>query len=103
MILGLTLTEEACTSSMDRRLKERFKGRRGRFEILLDVLSVARHGARKTEIVYKANLNFARIDNYLNYLVDKALIEKSGAFYRTTERGNEFLRDYQELEYLILK
>jgi len=82
---------------MDGGLKGRFKGRRSRFELLLDVLFVV------NEIVYKANLNFGRIDNYLGYLVEKALIEKSGAFYKTTERGNEFLRDYQELAYLILK
>jgi predicted transcriptional regulator len=101
--MGLALIEEACGSSMEGGLKGRFKGRRTRFELLLDVLFVARNGARKTEIVYKANLNFGRIDNYLSYLVEKALIEKSGAFYKTTERGNEFLRDYQELAYLILK
>lgn len=84
-------------------LNGRFKGRRSRFEILLDVLSIARHGARKTEIVYKANLNFGRIDSYLSYLADKALIEKSEPFYTTTERGHEFLRDYQTLERLIFQ
>jgi predicted transcriptional regulator len=84
-------------------LKERFKGRRSRFDILLEVLFVARNGARKTEIVYRANLNFGRIDSYLSYLADKALIEKSEPFYKTTERGNEFLREYQTLERLIFK
>jgi len=87
----------------NKMLKERFKGRRSRFEILLDVLFVARNGARKTEIVYRANLNFGRIDSYLSYLADKALIEKSESFYKTTERGNEFLREYQTLESLIFK
>ncbi|MBE9594879.1 MAG: winged helix-turn-helix domain-containing protein, partial [Proteobacteria bacterium] len=54
--------------------------------------------AKKTPIVYKANLNFKRVDAYLPYLVDKGLIENTGAVYKTTEKGKEFLHVLQEDE-----
>ena len=79
--------------------KERFKERRGRLEIIADILSVAMEEAKKTEIVYRANLNFKRAGKYLPYLEEKGLIENgnmSGG-YKTTEKGREFLRDYQRM------
>jgi predicted transcriptional regulator len=71
--------------------------RRGRLEITAEVLSVAGNGAGKTEIVYKANLNFKRLKRYLDDLEEKGLLENSGPFYKTTERGREFLRDYHQM------
>jgi predicted transcriptional regulator len=38
-------------------VKGSLKERRGRIDIIADVLSVAREEAKKTEIVYNANLN----------------------------------------------
>ena len=80
--------------------KERFKERRGRLEIIADILSVAMEEAKKTEIVYKANLNFKRLGKYLPYLMEKGLIESGNMSneYKTTEKGKEFLRDYQKME-----
>jgi len=40
--------------------KERVKERRGRLEIIADILLVARGEAKKTAIVYIANLKFTR-------------------------------------------
>ena len=54
--------------------KERFKERRGRLEIIADILLVARGEAKKTAIVYKANLNFKKVERYLPYLEEKGLI-----------------------------
>ena len=80
--------------------KERFKERRGRLEIIADILSVAMEEAKKTEIVYKANLNFKRLGKYLPYLMENGLIENGNMSneYKTTEKGKEFLRDYQKME-----
>ncbi|MEA2032044.1 MAG: winged helix-turn-helix domain-containing protein [Euryarchaeota archaeon] len=51
----------------------------------------------------KANLNFKRVERYLPYLEEKGLIEHTSGEYKTTERGKEFLRDYQKMkEQLVL-
>jgi len=71
------------------------KRQRSKLEILAEILLVARNGATKTEIVYKANLNFGRTGGYLAYLEDKGMLENSGPLYKSTERGNAFLRDFQ--------
>lgn len=69
---------------------------------MVEVLFIARGGVGKTEIVYKANLNFKRVKKYLAYLEEKGLIENSRLGYRTTEKGEEFLRDYQKMNELLL-
>ena len=81
--------------------KGRVKERRGRIEITADILSVAREDAKKTQIVYKANLNFKRVEAYLPYLVDKGLIENRGGIYKTTEKGKEFLHNYKKMKELL--
>ena len=89
--------------AIEEGMKKRFKERRGRLEIFADVLLVAKEGAKKTAIVYKANLNFNRVENYLPYLEGKGLIEHTNEGYKTTERGKEFLRDYKKMkEQLII-
>jgi len=89
--------EEYIKDGIRDSLKDRFKKRRGGFEIIVDILNAAMEGAKKTEIVYKANLNFKRASNYLSYLEERQLIENMGDRYRTTEKGKEFLRDYQKM------
>ncbi len=89
--------EEYIKDSIRDSFKDRFKKRRGGLEIIVDILYAAMDGAKKTEIVYKANLNFKRAGNYLSYLEERRLIENRGDGYRTTERGKEFLRDYQKM------
>ena len=42
--------------------------KRSEIEILADILRVAESGARKSHIVYKANLNFKIVEGYLNIL-----------------------------------
>jgi len=88
--------EVAIREGIRESFKERFKERRGKLEIIADVLLVAREGAKKTQIVYNANLNFKRIENYLPYLEEKGLIESMCREYKTTEKGKEFLRTQNE-------
>ena len=85
------------------RRGERFKNkeRRGKFEIIADVLSVAREGAKKTQIVYKANLNFKIVSEYLSFLEVKGFIGNTSRDYTTTEKGEKFLRIYKEMEELL--
>jgi len=89
------------TEGINESFKMRLKERRGKLEIIEDVLFVARNGARKTGIVYKANLNFTRLTGYIQYLEDKDLLEISGPLYKTTSKGKEFLQDYQKMKEVL--
>ncbi|RZN42952.1 MAG: transcriptional regulator [Methanophagales archaeon ANME-1-THS] len=75
---------------------------RSKLDIMADILFVARNGANKTEIVYKANLNFTRVRNYLTYLETRGLLERSGPVYQSTAKGKEFLREYQQMKKILL-
>ena len=72
--------------------------RRGKLEIIADILSVATEEAKKTEIVYKANLNFKRAGKYIPCLEKRGLMDGNGWGFKTTEKGREFLRDYQKMK-----
>jgi len=74
------------------------KGRRNKLEIMVDILSVAIEGAKKTEIVYKANLNFKRAGKYISLLEEKGFIECNGWGFKTTEKGKEFLNNYYKMK-----
>lgn len=95
-----SLLKEAVKDGVRESLKG--KERRGRVEIMVDILSVARGGARKTEIVYKANLNFARLERYIPFLEERGLMANSGSVYKTTKKGEEFLRGYEKMAELLL-
>ena len=66
--------------------------RRDRYEVEADILRVAQGGAKKTWIVYKANLNFSIIKRYLAELIGDEKLTQSGKLYHTTEKGQEHIR-----------
>lgn len=73
---------------------------RGRLEIIRDILQVVRDTcSRKTHIMYRANLSYKLLKNYLEYVLGAGLIEYDGnAFYTITEKGETFLEVYQDYE-----
>ena len=70
-------------------------------DIIVDILSVAEEKAKKTQIVYKADLNFRMVEKYLPLLLDKGLIENMGREYKTTKKGGGFLTDYQKMKEML--
>ena len=51
--------------------------KRDKLEIIRSILLIcANGGAKKTKIVYEANLNFKSADVYLNLLMDQTMIVK---------------------------
>lgn len=67
-------------------------------DIMAEILEIARLGAKKTWIVYKANLNFKIVKEYLSELMEKGLLEQDGSLYYTTDRGLEFLEEYENFK-----
>ncbi len=71
--------------------------RRNDMDICRDILKVTQEGARKTRIVYQANLNFNIVKRYLERLTRGGLIEyrEDVRMYFTTEPGNWFVVQYE--------
>jgi predicted transcriptional regulator len=73
---------------------------RSRFDIIADILRVVKgnDGARKTQIMYGANLSYKVLMRYLGEVLEACLIrfEKSKRCYVLTAKGREFLEHYRE-------
>ena len=69
--------------------------KRDKLEIARNILIICKDGAKKTEIVYKSNLNFKNAEVYLKWLSDREMILKEGRFFRLTSRGSELLSNLQ--------
>jgi predicted transcriptional regulator len=73
---------------------------RSTFEIIAEMLRVARQGAKKTHIMYSCNLSYGATEEYLTYLLETGLL-KIGNSFHTTDKGIRFLRAYQTLDLLL--
>jgi predicted transcriptional regulator len=69
--------------------------KRDKLEIIQSILLICKNGAKKTEIVYKANLNFKNAEVYLKWLIDREMIVKDGKFFKITSKGSELLSNLQ--------
>ncbi len=67
--------------------------KRDRTEVTADILRVCSSGATKTQIVYRANLNFKILKTYLARLIPADLLkpDADGKRYYTTGAGEEFI------------
>ena len=74
-------------------------------DIIAAILSVAKDGAGKTQIMYRANLSFKQLQKYMDLLMMKNLLNSfegnHGTIYETTSRGSEFLHDYRKIKELL--
>jgi len=71
--------------------------KRDKLEIIRSILLICKNGARKTKIVYEANLNFKTADVYLELLIDQKMIVKEDGSLRTTPKGAELLANLKEV------
>jgi len=75
--------------------------RRDRLFIIAEILDIARDGALKTQIMYKANLSFSQLNTYLELLLETHLLEtvaRSGkTIYKTSKKGFEYIESYKEI------
>ncbi|UCC33947.1 MAG: winged helix-turn-helix domain-containing protein, partial [Candidatus Bathyarchaeota archaeon] len=70
---------------------------RDKLQIIAEILSIASEGARKTRIMYKANLSYSLLCRYLADVMDSGLLGCSdGELYVVTPKGREFLNMYGE-------
>lgn len=67
---------------------------RRRFEIIADIVNVAGTGAKKTRIMYFANLSHKLLEKYLEEALKVGLIHFDSDSYRATEKGQIFLERF---------
>jgi len=75
------------------------KKKRSSEMIMQNILEVCAHGASKTKIVYKSNLNFTTVNSYLAQLTDTGLLEVEqgeSTEYKTTKRGEELMKGLKQ-------
>ncbi|HEX2472456.1 MAG TPA: winged helix-turn-helix domain-containing protein [Nitrososphaera sp.] len=72
---------------------------RSRTDITAQILEAANGGVTKTKIMYKAFLSYAQLKEYLTVLIENGLLEyiEGEQIYRTTEKGNRFLKIYNQI------
>lgn len=79
--------------------------RRDKLSIIAEIIEIAKNGALKTQIMYKANLSFAQLGEYLTFMSNNNLLEKfneSGReVYGATSKGIDFYERHGELVELI--
>ncbi len=70
---------------------------RDRIDIIADILNVASNNAKKTHILYQANLSYKVLQRYLSEILEASLISYSekDQFYMLTEKG-KFLQSYKD-------
>jgi predicted transcriptional regulator len=84
---------------------ENERKRRNRLYIIAEILNIAKEGSLKTQIMYKANLSFAQLNEYLSFLIKMDLLkvknENRKKIYRITFKGENYLKKYKDLASLL--
>ena len=69
---------------------------RSRLEIISDMLEAVEDGAKKTHIMYKANLSYSLLNKYLEVTNDADLLFLKNDIYVVSEKGKMFLVRYND-------
>jgi predicted transcriptional regulator len=79
--------------------------RRDKLDIIAQITEIAQNGALKTQIMYRANLSFSQLGEYLAMLGKINLLEKSSEqgreVYRATAKGIDFLERHRDMTLLL--
>ncbi len=79
--------------------------RRDKLGIIAEILEISKEGTLKTQIMYRANLSFAQLNEYLKFMLKTGLLKKfrinGKDVYSATEKGIDFLQRHFELTELL--
>lgn len=81
---------------------------RGCLDITADILGASYGGARKTYLMYRCNMSFRQLKNYLDFLLGNELlcmvagdVNPNHGLFEITDKGKEFLKSYKALKALV--
>ena len=79
--------------------------RRDRLNIMAEIMEIAKGSQLKTRIMYRANLSFTQVKEYLSFLSERGFLrvnEIDGQkFYETTVKGERYIENYIEMSNLL--
>jgi predicted transcriptional regulator len=79
--------------------------RRDKLYIIAEILEISKRGVLKTQIMYRANLSFTQLNEYLGFMLKNELLKKfpfnDKQIYKVTNRGLKFLQRYHETVQLV--
>jgi predicted transcriptional regulator len=79
--------------------------RRDRLHIMAEIMEVAKGSQLKTRIMYKVNLSFSQLNEYLSFLTEMGFLRvrvvNRNKLYETTTKGNLYIENYMEMSSLL--
>ncbi len=79
--------------------------RRDKLKIIAQIIETAKEPTLKTQIMYRANLSFEQLNEYLEFMISLELLEKLALrkkeLYQATHKGTEFAVRYDEITQLL--
>ena len=79
--------------------------RRDRLNIMAEIMEAAKGNQLKTRIMYRVNLSFSQVNEYLSFLTERGFlrvhVENRKKFYETTAKGNIYIENYREMSNLL--
>ena len=77
--------------------------RRTRLDIIRDILELAEGGIRKTRLMYRLNLSFRAVNEYLSFLIQQGIIThtEKPRVYKLTKKGKQVLNNIKELQNIL--
>lgn len=85
----------------ERELSINSGSRRGKMDIIAEILLFCEQQKTKTSIMYNANLNYSQLKTQMNALMSQGLLEKKINKYVTTEKGYRFLELFAQINDLL--
>ncbi|PVX25428.1 MAG: hypothetical protein CW716_08055 [Candidatus Bathyarchaeum sp.] len=72
---------------------------------MAEIMEITKGSQLKTRIMYRANLSFSQVKEYLSFLTEMGFLrvnEVDGQkFYETTAKGERYINNYMEMSSLL--
>lgn len=72
---------------------------------MAEIMDVAKERQLKTRIMYRVNLSFSQVNEYLAFLTEmgflRIILDNKKKGYETTEKGNRYIENYLEMVRLL--
>ena len=73
---------------------------------MAEIMEIAKGSQLKTRIMYRANLSFSQLNEYLSFLTKMGFLKVNvidgQKFYKTTAKGNCYIENYMEMSTLLV-